>query len=370
VQLILHIGTHKTGTSALQACLLRNERVLAQKGIHYARVAPYKNCNVLAKLVAKTPGVEAKAFMHRQLEKANKIGANILVVSAEAFYAMTFFFHKFNNRGYRDYWDRESASVEFLHRALGSELTTRLIVFFRRQDQFLESIYRQLVQSRGLAMPIREFKIFSNEALDYWGHMELWGAAFPNCQVYTYDEVSGNICDFFLRNVLNITDTEEFEGLDSRLNIRFSRDLLEYKRMLNSQDTSDVDRYMSNLACLELARALNDDGRFQDYLAPSDRMALLDEVKTDNALLNGVYGMKPFPIPSVDSLTGWAPYPGLSKERARELAERHARIRSRADYRIERLALMAREHIQHRLPLLAWMIPLGRSLLPKHRNVQ
>jgi hypothetical protein len=370
VQLILHIGTHKTGTSALQACLLRNERVLAQKGIHYARMAPYKNCNVLAKMVAKTPGAEVKAFVDRQREKANKIGANTLVISAEAFYAMTFFFHKFNNRGYGDYWDRESASIEFLHRALGPDPTTRLIVFFRRQDHFLESIYRQLVQSRGLAMPIDKFKIFAHEALDYWRHMQLWGAAFPNCQVYTYDEATGNICDFFLRKVLNVTYAEQFEGLDLRLNIRFNRDLLEYKRLLNSLDTSDVDRYMSNLACLELARALSDDERYQDYLAPSDRVALLDEVKANNALLSGMLGMKPFPIPSDDSLTSWAPYPGLSKERARELAERHARIRSRAGYRIERLALIAREHIQQRLPLLSWMIPLGRSLLPKHRNLQ
>jgi len=370
VQLILHIGTHKTGTSALQACLSRNERLLAHKGIHYVRMGPYKNCNVLAKMVAKTPGVEIKAFIDRQIEKANKLGANTLVISAEAFYAMTFFFHKFNNRGDSDYWDRESASVEFLHRALGPHTTTRLIVFFRRQDRFLESIYQQLVQSRGLAMSIDKFRLFAHEALDYYRHMQIWGALFPNYKVYAYDEASENICDFFLSMVLSVTGNEEFEGLDSRLNIRFSRDLLEYKRLLNSLDASDVDRYMSNLACLELARTLSDDGRYQDYLAPDDRTTLLDEVEANNALLSDVFGMKPFPVPSDDSLSAWSPYPGLSEERARELAERDARIRSGAGYRIERLALTARQHIQQHLPQLAWMIPLGRSLLPKHRNLQ
>ena len=53
MQLILHIGTHRTGTSALQVCLQRNEQILARKGIHYARIRPYKHSNGLAKLVAK-----------------------------------------------------------------------------------------------------------------------------------------------------------------------------------------------------------------------------------------------------------------------------------------------------------------------------
>jgi hypothetical protein len=84
--------------------------------------------------------------------------------------------------------------------------------------------------------------------------------------------------------------------------------------------------------------------------------------------LSETFRMKPFPALSDDSLKGWAPYPGLSAEKARELAERHARIRRGAGYRIERSALLARQFIQQRLPMLAWMIPLGRLLLPWHRH--
>ena len=44
MQLILHIGTHKTGTSAVQECLHRNERRLAERGIYYAhRLAPERS---------------------------------------------------------------------------------------------------------------------------------------------------------------------------------------------------------------------------------------------------------------------------------------------------------------------------------------
>jgi hypothetical protein len=367
VQLILHIGTHKTGTSALQECLRRNEQIFADRGIHYARIAPSKNSNALGRLIVKDGRAEVRAFVDRQVDKASTLGANRLVISAESLYAMTIFFHKFNGRQY-NYWKSESEAIEFLHSVLPPDMPTRLIVFFRRQDYFLESIYREVIKSRAVAMPIDEFRLFMSEALDYWRHMETWSAVFPECAVYTYEQVSNNIFEFFLRNVLQLANTEEFEGVDLRVNVRLSRDVLEYKRMLNGMDMSAVDRRMSKLACTELARTLTDDGRYQDYLAPEARAALLREMERGNALLSETFGMKPFPTISDDSLKAWAPYPGLSAERARELAKRHARIRKGAGYRIERSALLAREFIQRRLPMLASIIPLGRLLLPRYRH--
>jgi hypothetical protein len=321
-------------------------------------------------MVAKTRGAEVKAIVHRQFDKANSFDANTLIISAESFYAMTLFFHKFNGRRCGDYWSSESEAIEFLFRALPAGVTTRLIVFFRRQDYFLESLYRQVVQSRGVAMPIDEFGLFVSEALNYWRHMQIWSAVFPDCAVYTYEEASNNISDFFLRNVLHVTNTDKFEGLNLRSNIRLSRDLLEYKRRLNGTTMSDVDKYLSNLACIKLSRYFIDDGRYQDYLAPRTRVALLREMETNNALLSDAFGMKPFPMVSEASLKAWSPYPGLSAERARALAKQHARIMRSAAFRIERSALLARQFIQERLPTLAWIIPLGRSLLPQHRHVQ
>jgi hypothetical protein len=368
VQLILHIGTHKTGTSALQECLRRNEQVLAGRGIHYARIAPYKNCNGIAKMVAKTRGPEVKDFFDRHVNKAITLGANTLVISAESLYAMTIFFHKFNGRNARDYWNSEHEAIEFLHHAITPEVNTRIIVFFRRQDYFLESIYREVVKSRDVAMPIHEFRSFFGEALNYWRHMQLWSAVFPDCAVFTYEQASNNISEFFFRNVLNITNIEAFGGLNARMNLRLSRDVLEYKRMLNGMVMSDVDRYMSNLVCTELAQTLMDDGLYQDYLTPNARVALLQEMESDNALLCKKFGMKPLPAVSDDDCKDWAPYPGLSAERVKELAERHARIRRRVGYQIERSALLLRQFIFKCLPRLAWIIPLGRLLLPRHRH--
>jgi hypothetical protein len=326
-------------------------------------MAPYKNCNGLARTVAKSRGPEVKAFIRRHVDKALALGAHTLVISAESFYAMTMFFHKFNGRQ-KDYWNSEFASVEFLHRALPQEVTAKPVVFFRRQDRFLESIYGEVVKSRGVGTSIDEFGIFFREALDYRRHMEIWSGLFPGCAVYTYEQASNGMPDFFLRNVLGLPDTNAFAGLDERMNVRLSRDVLEYKRMLNATEMSAVDRYLSDLACTELANSLPEEGVYKDYLAPQARMALMEEMAAGNAGLSEIFAMKPFPNLMEDGSKDRAPYPGLSPERAEILAERYARIRWSARYRIGRLALLGRQFIQQRLPKLSWIIPFGRSLSP------
>jgi hypothetical protein len=361
VQVILHIGTHKTGTSALQDFLRRNERVLARKNIYYARMAPSRNLNHLAKMVSKTRVPEIKAYFRSHIDKARARGAHTVVMSAESFYAMTMFFHKFNGRQI-EYWNSEAACVEFLHRTLPQGLPVRIVVFFRRQDHFLESIYATVVTSRAVAMPIDEFAIFFREALDYRRHLEIWSDLFPDCAVFAYEQASKNISDFFLRNVLHLASTEEFDGLDARANVRLSRDVLEYKRMLNATHMSKVDRYLSGHACTELARFFPDDGAHHQYLAPHLRQALLQDMQSDNSLLSEKFAMAPFPLIVEDSRKDRLIYPGLSTERTRELAERYARIRMSTRYRIGRLSLLLRQFIRQRLPRLSWEIRFRRFL--------
>jgi hypothetical protein len=368
VQVILHIGTHKTGTSALQECLRRNEKLLARKGILYARVAPYKNCNSLARIVAKSRGTEVKTFVSRQIDKALAMGVHTLVMSAESFYAMTMFFHKFNGR-HDNYWNSELKAVAFLYRAFPQGVAVKPVVFFRRQDRFLESIYGEVVKTRGIASSIEEFALFFREALDYRRYMETWSAQFPDCAVYTYEQASNGMPEFFLRNILALPDTGGFDGLDMRANTRLSRDVLEFKRRLNAAEMSPVDRYLSNLACGELAQSLPDDGVYKDYLTPRARTTLMEEMESDNACLTEKFAMEPFPGISQDDPKARSPYPGLSPERAALLAEGYARIRGSARYRIGRQALLARQFIQQRMPKLSWILPFGRSLSPERRRL-
>ena len=58
---------------------------LGRRGISYARIAPYKNSNGLAKTVAKTRGAEVSAFVNRHYYKAIALGANTLIIAQSHF---------------------------------------------------------------------------------------------------------------------------------------------------------------------------------------------------------------------------------------------------------------------------------------------
>ncbi len=342
MQLILHIGTHKTGTSAVQECLYRNERLLAERGIYYAHRPRARTLNQLAQLIATGQRAEARALLDSHLAKARAHGATTLLISAESFFAMTMFFHKLEGEVCENYWEAESRAVELLHSVLPADMAKQLVVFFRRQDKFLESVYAQTVRTRPVSATCEQFADTLGEALDYARHMRLWSRVFPDQVVHTYEETANAAARFFLGNVLKIGDLDGFEGLDLRINTSLARDLVEYKRELN-QAQSFVDRRMGNFVCAELARIVADDGRYHDYLPAEARAKLLRDAAPGNATLSRDFGMKPFPTISEHASGGRTPYPGLSPERARELAERHAAIRRTARYRLERATLLLRQ---------------------------
>jgi hypothetical protein len=343
VQLILHIGTHKTGTSAIQDCLYRNEAKLVEHGVYYAHRPRSPTLNQLAYLVAKGRKGEARALVDRHLARAEASGANTLLISAESFFAMTMFFRKLEDEACEDYWGQEASSVELLQTLLPADMPKRIVVFFRRQDKFLESIYVQRVRTRPVTASVEQFRNSAAEAMDYWRYMEIWNRLFPDCSVYDYEATTANTVRFFLRNVLEIDDTAAFEGLHLRINASPPRDLVEYKRALN-QATSFVDRRMNTYVCAKLERMVGGDGSYRDYLAPDARVKLLRDVQPGNAHLTEHFSMTPFPT---FTKTGpWTPYPGLSANRVKEFADLHERIKRSPSYQIKFLSALTRQALR------------------------
>ena len=103
----------------------------------------------------------------------------------------------------------------------------RVVVLFRRQDRFLESVYAQTVRTRALSATCEQFVASVVEALDYARHMRLWSRVFPDFVVRTYEETANAAARFFLGTVLKIGDLDRFAGLDLRINTSLARDLVE-----------------------------------------------------------------------------------------------------------------------------------------------
>lgn len=362
MELILHIGTHKTGTSSLQKFLQINDRVLAENGFYYASRPNAKNSNYLAQLIASKQLKKAQTFLDYNVQRAKRSGAHTVIVSAESFYAMTKFFHQLVGKECSDYWETELELIELLHMSLPRDVQSKVVVVFRRQDRFLESIYGQLVKSRSVALSIDEFRLFMAETLDYQRHLEVWNSVFRDCLACSYEAMSGNINDYFIREILSLENAGRFRSLDLRANERLSRDVLEYKKIINRFETSDIEKRLNKQICSELSNAFPDCGKYSEHLTPDKRISLVTEMSKGNEMLVKRFGIKPFPAVSDDFGQRLACYPGLSARRAVQIAHHHARLKRSVGYQVERLGLVAMKIIRGRTPWLSWFIPIGRSI--------
>ena len=188
-RLLLHIGMHKTGSTSLQRFFVRNRAVLKLMGIDYPKAfdasgkrLPKHNDLFQAIWHEKDfgtahPVLGASAGRVDQL--ARRIETHrITVLSAEGF-------------------SGESPAFAEAFAPLRGRFDIKVICFLRRQDDWAQSFYKQMVQSRQVCES-RSFEAFLDgsstrehlnylQLLDWWAtalgeqtiHVEIYKPGFP-----------------------------------------------------------------------------------------------------------------------------------------------------------------------------------------------
>ncbi|MBC7739559.1 MAG: hypothetical protein H7245_20655, partial [Candidatus Saccharibacteria bacterium] len=129
--LLLHIGTHKTGTKTLQSLMANNRAILAQQGFCYARtdrpsqrLEPHHGAFARALTLGKAA---MEVERERLVEEVASSGCTTMVLSSESLC---------------DPRKRKSGALSLLS-ILMDDFDISTICICRRQDYFIESLWNQ-----------------------------------------------------------------------------------------------------------------------------------------------------------------------------------------------------------------------------------
>jgi hypothetical protein len=188
--LYVHIGSPKTGTTALQKFIRVNRDTLENNNLRYPDTAS-KAMNYLAfSMLDSVPElVHQLPIDMNELYATLELGGEVNVISAEAFFVCS--------------------SDKYLGAALPTRLRllltdkcdVKIIVYLRRQDKFIESIYSQYVKlhahSSFYTKTIQDFIEEYSCYLDYYKILSNWAQVFgrENIIVRVYEKGQLKDCD-------------------------------------------------------------------------------------------------------------------------------------------------------------------------------
>jgi hypothetical protein len=220
--LFIHIGAHKTATSAIQTFLSQNREVLKKKGVlypgfraeHHEMSHEYLN-NTLSQIEASTNSPTKKILT----EMINS-PCGTCVVSSEGFCKL---------------WD----NIPNLRKMIPKDFHVKIIYYVRRQDDQLEAVYNQVVRDpKG-----RETHTFQEYIgngylimMDYEKVLAAWEESFGKENIivrcYEKNQLKTNIFIDFL-DAIGMEMDDNFIIPEGRINPSLDWDIIEFIRICN-----------------------------------------------------------------------------------------------------------------------------------------
>lgn len=257
--LIIHIGTQKTGTSALQGYLSTNAEALLAEGIRYIEAGRrWGNHSSHGELAQSVLGRADLSVWNEVREELAASQSPVNLISAEGF------------------WFCDPAALKAQLPA--SDL--RVVVYLRRQDKYLQSLWKQAVTG-GRKHDFRTWLERLPHRGDYFSALEGWAEQFGTESIivrpYERNGIVNTIEDFC--QVIGARGAAEQANVGRNPSPR--RELLHFIRAFNHLKVG-VDRH-------QLFRALvfknNEYVRSCDMLSHDEAAALMDKYAEGNARL-------------------------------------------------------------------------------------
>jgi hypothetical protein len=290
-RLVLHVGAPKTGSTYLQQRMRATRATLREHGV-YVPVLPSVermagNAKLLATVVSGEPSptftrafpeidvaaLDPAAVVHDLLADWDPARETV-VLSAENFLPRY---------------------AEALRRLIPAAVRCTVVLFVRRQDDWIESYHNQMVKVGEIRCDLPAFvdAVFGHgERLRYpdWAaHHDAWSRAFGECRVVFYEEARGDLFGAFARAAAVALPA----GLPDVPRAQLSLDLhqLAYLVALDGPfDGPDFARRRAAIA--EASRRLGAPAR-RTLLTDADRRRVRERFEPSNRRLLGILGRAP-----------------------------------------------------------------------------
>lgn len=301
---VIHIGTPKTGTTALQRFLYLNSEKMEAAGFLY----PKDLCHQEGPHYSVTWAIEDNdEKVKRKLVRIIKnTKAHTLVISSENFSAP------------RYQSPLAVGKTIGFFKDLGFKLKNiKVFVYLRRQDEYYESIYNERIKNHGVAMKIQQ----TVAPLDYYYLLGLWSEKVGRRNVIprVYEKnkfIGGSIFSDFCDGVGYAMDGKEKLPVGD-VNKKLSPYEVELFRMIN-RIPMDLEkrREMNDFIRWALSDYLTDEERDRSLLSKEEKEELLARYQGTNKLVEELYNINDKPIFTSVSDVNAAE---LSQERINEL---------------------------------------------------
>lgn len=321
--LYVHVGTHKTGTSALQLFLSRNRRYLADHGLCYPTLGctPEGAHHYIANALKGPPYplIKPELSADEYLEGLRQalLRQPRVLISSEIFMRLL--------PGFKP---RLVEDLSALARLSGVAQRVRPILYLRLQEDYLESFYRQTVLEQVKLSP-EEF--VAQRYLDYREICEqlerVFGAGSPIVRIYDASQfVDGDLFVDFL-SIFAIQPGEDLEASGLRANPTFDADAIEFRRQLNCLGVSLEDATSFNAPLRRFSwqkQASSEQGVRRNFIgeplreAIREKSAVINRYISESASGQGVLPAAPL-VQKHDSVA--KSYRGLDANAVRDIVE-------------------------------------------------
>lgn len=223
IQLFIHIGTHKTGTTAIQSSLKESYKILKKENIYYFPVS--KNAIQLMKIKELDDKliVTCKKELFRFIKNRKNKNLIKIIWSFEGFSGDS-------STGYEN-TNKIAESLKIITK----DIDTKIIIYLRRQDEFVESLYTQMIH-QGESYDFESFiNKFSEKDFNWSNLLNSYSNYYgkDNLIVRKYDESYLSANGGIINDFTKILSKNIKLNKSLSVNKGYSRDALEIARILN-----------------------------------------------------------------------------------------------------------------------------------------